>query len=48
MLTLFRPIRVAQLVNLNEEPQADLPTDGDGRVSLAVIGKQVRTVAVQI
>jgi alpha-mannosidase len=47
-VTLFRPIRVAQLVNLNEEPEADLPVDEDGRVSLAVKGKQVRTVALQI
>jgi alpha-mannosidase len=47
-VALFRPIRVAQLVNLNEEPQADLPVDEGGRVTLPAKGKQVQTLALQI
>jgi alpha-mannosidase len=47
-VTLFRPIRTAQLVNLNEEPQADLPVDAQGRVSLEVGGKRVCTLALLI
>jgi alpha-mannosidase len=47
-VALFRPIRVAQLVNLNEEPGADLPVDAGGRVTLPVKGKQVRTLALRI
>jgi len=47
-VTLFRPIRAAQLVNLNEEPQADLPVAEGGRVTLPVKGKQVQTLALQI
>lgn len=47
-VTLFRPIRAAQLVNLNEEPEADLPVDEGGRVTLPAKGKQVRTLALQI
>lgn len=47
-LTLFRPIRTARLVNLNEEPQADLPVDKAGQVSLPVKARQVRTLALQV
>jgi alpha-mannosidase len=56
-VTLFRPIRAARQVNLNEEPppcgnrglpQADLPVDEHGRVTLPVRGKQVCTVALQM
>jgi mannosylglycerate hydrolase len=47
-MTLFRPIRMAQLVNLNEEAGPDLPVDERGRVSLEVKGKQVRTLALRI
>jgi alpha-mannosidase len=47
-VTLFRPLNAAQLVNLNEEPQSDLPVDGQGRVSLPVRGKQVCTLALRV
>jgi mannosylglycerate hydrolase len=47
-VTLFRPIRAAQLANLNEEAQADLPVDKGGQVSLEVKGKQVRTLALRV
>lgn len=46
-LTPFQPVQSAQLVNLNEEPQAELTVDLTGRVSLPVAGKQVRTVALR-
>jgi alpha-mannosidase len=47
-VALFRPVRSAQLVNLNEEQQADLPVDEPGRVSLPVRGKQVCTLALRL
>jgi len=47
-VTLFRPIRHAQLVNLGEESQAELPVDGRGTVSLSVRGKQVCTLALRV
>lgn len=47
-VTLFRPIRSAQLVNLGEEPQAEVPVDAQGSVSLPVRGKQVCTLALRI
>lgn len=47
-VTLFRPLRGAQIVNLNEDVQADLPVDGHGRVSLPVRGKQVSTLALKV
>lgn len=47
-LRLFRPIRRAQAVNLNEEPQTELVVDQDGSVTLPVGSKQVRTIALQI
>jgi alpha-mannosidase len=47
-LSLFRPIRAAQLVDLNEEPQGDLAVDAQGRVNLPVQGKQVCTLALHI
>lgn len=46
-LTLFCPIKRAQAVKLNEEPEAELPVEG-ASVTIPVAGKQVRTVALQI
>jgi len=47
-VSLFRPVRRARLVNLNEDLQADLPVDEHGRVSLPVRGKQVCTLALRV
>lgn len=47
VLSLFQPVRTAEAVNLNEEPQAALNVDAQGRVELPVKGKQVRTVALR-
>ncbi len=47
-VSLFRPIHTAQLVNLKEEPQADLAVDAAGRVGLAVKGKQVCSLALRV
>ncbi|MBS1253825.1 MAG: Mannosylglycerate hydrolase [Anaerolineales bacterium] len=47
-IRLCRPIRAAQAVNLNEEPQAELAVDEDGSLTLPVGGKQVRTIGLEI
>jgi alpha-mannosidase len=46
-LRLYRPIRAAQLVNLNEEPQADLPLADPNSVALPIGARQVRTVGIR-
>jgi len=45
---LFKSIRRAQLVNLNEEFQADLGIDNDGGLTFPVKGKQVCTLALRV
>lgn len=45
---LFRPIRNAQLVNLNEEVQSHLHVDDKGSLTLPTKGKQVCTLALRI
>ena len=45
---LFRPIRSAQVVNLNEEPQEELVVDGEGGVTVSVSGKGIFTLALQV
>ena len=45
---LFRPIRSAQVVNLNEEPQEDLAVDGEDGVTVSVVGKGIMTLALQV
>jgi mannosylglycerate hydrolase len=47
-LRTYRPLRSAQLVNLNESPLEDLvPAAGGDSVTLSVGPKQVRTIAIQ-
>jgi len=46
-LTLFKSIQSAWRVNLNEEREADLTIDEQGRTTLMVGGKQVCTVALR-
>jgi alpha-mannosidase len=47
-LTFAHPARGAQLTNLDEEPQADLPVAADGSVSVPLKPKKIVTVKVAL
>jgi mannosylglycerate hydrolase len=47
-LTFAHRVRLAQLTNLDEEPQADLPVAADGSVSVGLGPKKIVTVKVTI
>ena len=46
VIRLFLPARSAYLLNLNEEPQAEIPVVGPREIVLVVGGKQVRTIGI--
>ena len=46
VIRLFLPARSAYLLNLNEEPQAELPVVGSREIVFVVGGKQVRTIGI--
>jgi alpha-mannosidase len=46
-LRTYQPMVGARAVNLNEEPEADLPLTDAHSLTLPVAAKQVRTVAIQ-
>jgi alpha-mannosidase len=47
VLRTYRPITQAWSTNLNEEPLAELPVEGENALNLPVGGKQVCTVAIR-
>jgi alpha-mannosidase len=46
VMRLYRPIRSAQTLNLNEEPLSELPVVGSREIAFTVGGKQVHAIGI--